>query len=354
MPRKAPEIVLNAEQRAGLSKLSRSQTVERRMAVRAQITLFAADGLQDKQIAAQMGLSAQTVAKWRSRFQSGGLAGLSDRDRPGKPATYSEQTNRRILAKLDEPPPKGYTSWTGSLIAQALADVSDQQVWRVLRAHGIHARRRRSWCVSTDPEFAAKAADIVGLYLNPPNNAIVVCVDEKPGIQALERRQGYLKYPDGRAITGYAHEYKRHGTTTLIAALETATGMVKANHYNRRRRIEFLDFMNDLTAQYPQDQELHVILDNLSTHKPKEDKWLAQHPNVFFHFTPTHASWLNQIEIWFSVLWQRVLRGASFLAAKALRQAIDDYIAASNAHPAPFHWNKAQVGQKQLRINYAD
>jgi transposase len=324
------------------------------MTTRAQIILLAADGLQDKQIAAQMATGVLTVAKWRSRFLSDGLSGLSDQHRSGKPATYSDDTRRRILAKLDEPPPKGHTSWTGSLISASLGDVSDQQVWRVLQSHGIHARRRRSWCVSTDPEFAAKAADIVGLYINPPEGAVVVCVDEKPNIQALERRQGYLKYPDGRAITGYAHEYKRNGTTTLIAALETATGMVRANHYSQRRRVEFLDFMNDLTSAYPKDQELHVILDNLSTHKPKHDQWIAEHPNVTLHFTPTHASWLNQIEIWFSVLWQRVLRGASFTSPKALRQAVDDYIQVSNADPKPFQWTKAEVGQKHLRNTYAD
>jgi len=239
-------------------------------------------------------------------------------------------------------------------MAQALGDVSVHQVWRVLRTHQIHLQRRRSWCVSTDPEFAPKAAAIVGLYLNPPDNAVVVCVDEKPHIQALERAQGWLRLPDGRALTGFSHEYKRHGTTTLFAALETTTGMVYGGHYRRRRRVEFLEFMNRLVAQYPPDQEIHVILDNLNTHKPKRDMWLARHPHVHFHYTPTHASWLNQIECWFSLLWRYALRGASTTSPKQLRQAIDAFIDAHNRQAAPFQWTATEVHQKRIRHTYAN
>ena len=181
-------------------------------------------------------------------------------------------------------------------MAKALGDISALHVWWVLRRHGIHLQRRRSWCVSTDPQFAQKAADIVGLYLDPPENAVVISVDEKPAIQALERAQGWLRLPNGQAVRGHNHEYKRHGTTTLFAALEVHTGAVAVGHYQRRRRREFLDFMNRLVAQHP-ETELHVILDNLSTHKPKHDRWLARHPLVRFHYTPTHASWLNKMEV---------------------------------------------------------
>jgi hypothetical protein len=170
-----------------------------------------------------------------------------------------------------------------------------QYVWRFLRAHKIDLSARKSWCESNDPDFAAKAAEIVGLYLSPPENAIVICVDEKPSIQALERAQGYLKFPNGRALSGQSHDYKRHGTSTLFAALEVATGKVITAHKRRRRRIEFLDFMNEIAAAYP-DTAIHAVLDNLNTHKPKNDRWLKRHPNVHFHFTPTRASWLNQIE----------------------------------------------------------
>jgi hypothetical protein len=164
-------------------------------------------------------------------------------------------------------------------------------VWRVLREHEISLERRRSWCISTDPAFAQKAAVIVALYLQPPENAVVLSVDEKPHIQALERAQGWLKLPNGKALTGFNHEYKRHGTTTLFAALDVVTGLVKAGHYRRRRRVEFLHFMNRVVVDHL-GREIHVILDNLNTHKPKHDCWLARHKNIHFHFTPTHASWL--------------------------------------------------------------
>src|SRR5438046_813165 len=218
--------------------------------------------------------------------------------------------------------PKGYARWTGPLLAEALGDVHEQQVWRFLRAQKIDLSGRKSWCESNDPEFAAKAADVVGLYIAPPENAIVICVDEKPSIQALERAQGYLKLPTGRALTGHSHDYKRNGTSTLFSAFEVATGKVTVAHKKRRRRVEFLDFMNDIVAIYG-DTAIHVILDNLNTHKPKNDRWLKRNPNVHFHFTPTRASWLNQVEIWFSILEGKSLHGAPFTSVKQLREHID-------------------------------
>jgi transposase len=228
------------------------------------------------------------------------------------------------------------------LVAAALKDVSVDQVRRVLRAQKVQLQRKRSWCISTDPQFAQKAADVVGLYLNPPENALVLSVDEKPHIQALERAQGYLRLPNGTALRGVGHEYKRHGTTTLFAALDVMTGKVFARHTNRRRRREFLAFMNDLVAEH-EGREMHVILDNLSTHKPKHDAWLEQHPNVHFHFTPTHASWLNQIECWFSILSRAALRNASFTSPQQLRDAIDRFIEAYNERAEPFEWTKTEV-----------
>ena len=256
------------------------------------------------------------------------------------------------MAVLDEAPPKGYSTWTGALIAERL-QVNKHQVWRVLKGHDIHPQRRHSWCISTDPQFATKAADIVGLYLNPPENAAVLCVDEKPGIQALERAQGWLRLPSGKALTGFNHEYKRHGTTTLFAALEVATGMVKTGHYGRRRRREFRAFMNEVVSSYP-EKEIHVILDNLSSHKPRVDNWLARHKNVHFHYTPTHASWLNQVEIWFSILVRQALRGASFTSPRQVREAIDRFIWAYNEKAAPFEWRRKTVFPKSLKHNYAN
>jgi hypothetical protein len=234
------------------------------------------------------------------------------------------------------------------LVAKALGDVSVDQVWRVLRSHGIHLQRRRSWCLSTDPEFARKAADVVALYLDPPERAMVLSVDEKPAIQALERAQGWLRLPNGQALRGFNHEYKRHGTTTLFAALEVATGLAHVGHYHRRRRREFLDFMNRLVARYP-NQALHVILDNLRTHKPKHDRWLARHPQVHFHYTPTHASWLNQIEVWFSVLSRQALRGLNAASVADVCRAIDAFTATRNARPIPFEWTKDAVRPQALK-----
>jgi transposase len=349
----ATPIVLSAEERGTLEAWARATSIERRLVERARIVLLAAEGVASRAIGRELGCRHHTVSKWRVRFARDRLAGLADAPRSGKPRTYGADANRRILALLDRPPPKGFARWTAPLLARALGDISDQHIWRFLRAQGIDLAGRKSWSLSTDPEFAAKAADIVGLYLDPPDNAIVLAVDEKPAIQALERAQGYLKLPNGRALTGFAHAYKRRGTTTLFAALEVATGQIKAKHSKRRRRAEFLDFMNRVVADYP-EQQIHVVLDNLKTHKPKRDRWLARHQNVHFHFTPTHASWLNQVEIWFSILSRGALKGASFTSVRQLRHAIDAFIAAYNPTATPFQWQKATIHPKGLVAKIAD
>jgi transposase len=227
-----------------------------------------------------------------------------------------------------------------------------QYVWRFLRTHKIDLAGRKSWCESNDPDFAAKAAAVVGLYMKPPENALVLAVDEKPSIQALERSQGYLKMPNGRALTGQSHDYTRHGTTTLFAAFDIATGKVTGRQYKRRRRLEFLDFMNRVVAQNA-GREIHVILDNLNTHKPKNDRWLKRHPNVHFHFTPTRASWLNQVEIWFSILAGKALRGASFNSLDELKAHIDAFIETYNETACPFEWTASEVHQKRLKPRFA-
>lgn len=353
MSKPATSIHLSDEVRSHLEHLVRSTTTEQRLALRARIVLAAADGLATSTIAGMLRVREATVSRWRTRFARMGPAGIQDSPRPGAKPLYEEQTVRRILAKLDEKPPAGFVTWTGSLVAQALGDVSKHYVWRVLRQHGIALQRRRSWCISTDPQFAQKAADIVGLYLAPPENAVVIAVDEKPGIQALERAQGYLRLPNGKAVTGFNHEYKRHGTTTLFAALNVATGLVKTGHYGRRRRVEFLDFMNQVIAEHT-DREIHVILDNLATHKPKNDRWLTRHRNVQFHYTPTHASWLNQVECWFSILARRALRGGNFKSTQEVRKAINEFVAAYNHSAAPFEWTKHVVHPVQPKHSYAE
>jgi transposase len=251
MSGKAKEINLTLEERQQLEAWVRATTTEHRLVQRARIVLESAAGRMTKEIARSQAMRPGTVSKWRLRFSEQRIAGLTDAPRGRGRQKYDEATEKRILATLDSPPPEGYARWSGKLLADSIGNVSDDQVWRVLRKHGIHLQRRRSWCVSTDPQFAQKAADIVGLYLEPPENALVICVDEKPSIQALERAQGWLRLPNGEAVRGFSHEYKRHGTTTLFAALNVATGMVQTGHYPRRRRREFLDFMNEVIGGCP-------------------------------------------------------------------------------------------------------
>jgi transposase len=217
-----------------------------------------------------------------------------------------------------------------------------------LRKDGIQLRRHRSWCVSTDPQFAAKAADIIGLYLNPPENALVLSVDEKPSIQALERATGYVQTSSGKIVQGLKSTYKRHGTVNLFAALEVANGVIRGKTTQTKKRIDFQTFMSEIIEDQPSDRQVHVILDNYCTHK-KNETWLAAHPNVTFHFTPTSASWLNQVEIWFGIFTRKALSGASFRSAEQLTQAIRDFTAAYNETAAPFVWRKREVKGSQLR-----
>ena len=346
-------IVLTEDERAELEGLARSTKTEYRLRQRARIVLLAADGVASRAIGRKVGCTTGTASKWRVRYARDRLAGLDEAGERGAEPKYTAETDRRILAVLDRPVPAGHGRWTGPLIAAELGDVDVQYVWRFLRAQKIDLAARKSWCESNDPDFAAKAAEIVGLYLDPPDGALVLAVDEKPSIQALERVQGYLKFPNGRALTGQSHDYKRHGTTTLFAALDIATGEVRAKHYGRRRRIEFLDFMNRIVSAHP-ERQIHVILDNLNTHKPKTDRWLGRHPNVHFHFTPTRASWLNQIEIWFSILADQSLAGASFTSVAELRAHIDAFVDTYNEHAKPFAWTKAEVHHKRLNARFAD
>ena len=317
------------------------------MAKRANMILLAADGWASRAIAREVGVMPGVVSVWRTRFAAAGLDGLADKPRPGAKPVYTQATDKRILATLDQPVPKGRARWTCKLVAKALGDVDINYVRRFLSRQKIDLAGRKSWCESKDPEFAAKAADVVGLYMAPPENAIVLCVDEKPSIQALERAQGYLKLRNGRALTGHSHDYTRHGTTTLFAAFEVKTGKVKAAHKKRRRRKEFLDFMDELAAAYP-NRQLEVILDNLNTHK-KNDEWLARHPLVTFHYTPTRASWLNLVECWFSILQANSLTGVSFTSVAQVIQHIDAFIETYNEDAEPFVWTKSEVHQRRVK-----
>ena len=343
----AIEVRLKPKQRDELEARLRAGTTEQRDVLRLKIVLHAAEGTSTREIARILDTTPTTVSLWRGRFAREGLDGLVELPRSGPPRVYGSATDKRIRKILDQPPPKGFARWSGRLIAKALGDVDVQYVWRCLREQKIDLGGRKSWCESNDPHFAKKAAEVVGLYMAPPKNAIVLCVDEKPSIQALERTQGYLKLPSGRALTGHSHDYKRHGTTTLFAAFEVATGKVKAAHKKRRRRKEFLAFMDEIVAAYPK-KRLEVIVDNLNTHKKNED-WLARHPLVTFHFTPTRASWLNQVEGWFSILQGQSLTGASFTSVEQLKAHMDAFIETYNEDAEPFVWTKSKVYQRRVK-----
>jgi len=347
MSRVALPLSCTAEVMQELERLSKSRTDESRLVERAKMVLRCLAGERNDEVAARLGTGPATVGAWRRRFAQHGLAGLKDRPRSGKPSTLPADLRQRLLRQLEAPPPQGFSSWDGGSLAAALG-VSDDAVWRILRKDGIQLRRQRSWCVSTDPQFAAKAADIIGLYLEPPLNALVVCVDEKPSIQALQRKTGYVFTSSGKLVRGLKSTYQRHGTINLFAALNVATGTIQSKTTATKKRPDFQAFLEEVLSEVPRQHHIHVILDNYSTHK-KNDEWLAQHPNVHFHFTPTSASWLNQVEIWFGILSRKTLRGASFTSTEDLTAAIKAFIAAYNPRAAPFVWRKREVKGSQLR-----
>jgi len=347
MPRHAPELECSAEDKASLAALTKSRTSEARAVERARIILASLEGKEIRQVARDLQVSGPTVSKWRQRFSLWGIKGLRDQLRPGKPVRYDTAFRNRVLATLEEPAPPGMSHWDGPAVAKKL-NASVHAVWRVLRREGIYLQRRRSWCVSTDKEFAPKAADVVGLYLNPPVNALVLSVDEKPSIQAIERTSGYVETDSGKVVRGLKSTYKRHGTLNLFAALEVGTGRVKTKFTEYKKRQDFRSFLEGVLADQPPDQDIHVVLDNYSPHKRNED-WLAKFEGrVQFHFTPTSASWLNQIEIVFSLLQRKTLNGGSFQTKDQLREAVEAFFRNHNEHAKPFRWRKREVRGSQL------
>jgi transposase len=324
------------------------------MVRRAKMILMCIEGRRIKDIAAELKERPNTVILWRDRFIECGLWELSDISRPGKPATYGEEFRTLVLNKLAEEPPNGQANWDGQSVATEL-NVSVDAVWRLLRKEGIQLSRQRTWCVSADPEFTAKAAEIVALYLAPPENAVVICVDEKPSMQALSRTTGYVRTRNGKIMTAIKSTYRRNGTQNLFAALEVATGIIHGKTTKYKKRVDFIAFMDELIDELPkgEDIEYHVILDNYCIHK-KNDEWLTKRENVFFHFTPTSASWLNQVEIWFNIMSRKVLRGASFDNTQQLCDAIQKYIDAYNQSADPFVWKKRDVRGTQIRDTIAN
>ena len=357
MTRVAERIECTKEQLELLNKFANSQKSEKRLVDRARMVLGCAQGHRIKDIAKDLGVLPNTVIKWRERFKAYGMDGLYDDPRSGRPDVYGE---KEILAKvgelLKEEPPYGYSLWDGSTLAERIG-CSPDTVWRILRENNIVLRRHRSWCQSKDPQFAEKAADIVGLYLNPPENAIVISVDEKPGIQAKTQKAGFVREHDGTVVTGVNSTYRRNGTTNLFAALSIATGSVKGKTTKHKKREDFLGFMDEVVemekGNLSEGKELHVILDNYCTHK-RCTEWLEKHPNVHFHYTPTSASWLNMVEIWFNIMSRKVLRCASFNSTEDLCEKIREFIDHYDEHPKPFVWRKREVRGAEIRDTIAN
>lgn len=348
MSRVAPLLKIDSESRTELIKVFEDKSESRTRVDRCRIILGSADGVPVAELARQSNLTPNSVRNIRRRFEERGLSFLNDAPRSGRPCQYTEEDEKRILEKIDSPPPDGYSKWDGNTIAESLG-ISKDFVWAYLRKNGICLNRRRSWCVSTDPDFTAKAADIIGLYLNPPLNAFVISIDEKPGIQAISRTQGFVYGKNGKILRAYKSTYRRNGTLNLFAALNVASGSVFGKVTERKTRVDFLEFMDSLLLEYPQskDMHFHVVLDNYCIHK-KNTQWLEAHPNVTFHFTPTSASWLNQVEIWFGIMTRRTLRDGSFNSKEDLRQAIERYIENYSKDPKPFVWRKREVKGSQI------
>jgi transposase len=347
MSRQAITLNCSENEKTQLKKWSNGSKTEKRLHMRSRIILCCLNGKTNTEIAVELNINRLTVAKWRGRFLQEGLAGLRDSPRSGTPKKYDENLKIKILKKLESPPPKGQSTWDGRSLALAV-EASDDAVWRVLRKEGIQLQRSRSWCVSTDKEFSKKSADIIGLYLNPPENALVICIDEKPSIQAIERKRGYVETSSGKIVQGMKSTYKRNGTLNLFAALNVATGTVKTQTTKQKKRPEFQAFLDEVMKEVSAEQHVHVILDNYCTHK-RNDDWLSKHPNVTFHFTPTSASWLNQVEIWFGMLSRKALKNASFSSITDLRKAIEDFVEVYHENARPFIWRKREVKGSQLK-----
>jgi DDE superfamily endonuclease/Winged helix-turn helix len=352
--RPAPALRLRTGERAELSRLTRSSSVRAGLALRARIVLLAAEGLSNTAIADLVGVSRPTVIGWRERYQAAGLAGLADEPRSGRPRTIDHAAI--ITATLSPPPKKlGVTHWSTRLLARQLG-IGDATVAKAWREYRVQPWRAESFRFSTDPELVGKVTDVVGLYLHPPQNAVVLCVDEKSQIQALDRTAPILPLRPGLAERR-SHDYLRHGTSTLFAALDIATGRVTGACKPRHRHQEFLAFLKQVAKIYP-DQVLHLVMDNYAAHKhPAVKTWLAANPRVVVHFTPTHASWMNLVEVWFSLIERQAIHRGTFVSVKDLNAKIRAYIDGWNDRSHPFVWTKTaeqildSIARYRQRIN---
>jgi len=348
--RVAPAIELTDEQETELTRLARSKRTSVRLAQRAQIVLLAARGLQNKDIAEQLGVGRVQVARWRERYLESGLQGI-ERDLPrGAPPVKVDVA--RLVELTTQSTPKAATHWSTRKMA-AVLEVSPSTVMRHWQANGLKPHLVRGFKISRDPKFIEKLEDIVGLYMSPPEHALVLCCDEKSQVQALDRTQPGLPLKKGRAQT-MTHDYKRHGTTTLFAALNVLDGQVIGQCQQRHTHAEWLKFLRKIDRETPKDKTLHLIADNYATHKhPVVQAWLAKHPRFNMHFTPTSASWLNMVERFFRDITTERLRRGVFTSVPELEAAISEYVAHHNTNPKPFIWTKSarDILQKVIRAN---
>ena len=338
MPLPVRSVRLRPGDRVKLERLERSRTAPRRVVERACIVLGSAEGKSGNALCAELGVSRPTVSLWLDRYDAGGFAAIaSDRPRSGRPKRTSPDVDAEIVRRTQEDKPPEGTHWTTRLMGAEMG-VSRTHVWRVWQAHGLAPHRVEYFKLSTDPQFVQKLRDVVGLYLDPPERAVVFSVDEKSQIQALNRTQPGLPLKKGRAGT-MTHDYQRHGTTTLFAALDVATGAVPHECMPRHRHQEFLRFLRKIERSVPKDLAIHVILDNYSTHKHEDvERWLESHPRVKFHFVPTSASWLNLVELLFHELERRQLRRLAVTGVQELIATITNYLEHRNENPKPFVW----------------
>ena len=355
--RRACEIVLDEQERATLEKWSKGHLTPSRLVTRAMMVLLAAEGMENKEIAARLNMGRDTVATWRQRFATDRLAGIvKDAPRGGRRATVRDQVTKEIVERTTQTKPENATHWSTRTLAKELG-VSRSMVQRVWKMHGLKPYRVKTFKVSNDKHFVEKTQDIVGLYLNPPEHALVLCCDEKSQIQALDRTQPGLPIKKGRCGT-MTHDYKRNGTTTLFAALELAEGRLIGTCMPRHRHQEWIKFLRQIDKQTPADLDLHLIVDNYATHKhPKVKSWLKRHRRFHIHFTPTSSSWLNLVERWFREITDKRIRRGVFKSVTELVAAIMDYIQQHNADPHTFVWTAkaeqilAKVSRARARLD---
>jgi transposase len=332
-------IELSADERAQLESWARRRNSAQALAQRSRIVLLAAEGLKNTEIAARLGVHRPMVTKWRNRFAEHRLDGLTDEPRPGQPRKITDEKVEEVIVKTLETTPKDATHWSTRSMAREVG-LNQSAVLRIWKAFGLQPHRQDTWKLSKDPQFVAKVRDVVGLYLNPPERAVVLCVDEKSQIQALDRTAPILPMLPGTPQRA-THDYKRSGTSSLYAALDLTTGNVIGSLHSRHRAIEFKKFLQTLDKEVPAELDVHLVLDNSSTHKtPAIKKWLTAHPRFVLHFTPTSASWLNLVERWFSELTSKLLRRGAHKSVRQLNSDIRAWIQTWNDDPRPYVWTK--------------